>query len=289
MTLLNKEDVNKPVAHRFQDWWRERESTRELQQNPSKKTLISKNSTLTKICLVNLLCLVFMWYLIEGLLVLRTISAAASSPFSLFLHASLQKSQTPHGVLHFHIQMHWARQWLITSIVTFETQKFSMHSKPVFDTNWVLLTEWLTRSFQTTIRQCKRRIYVFLKHSVPPSVSCKWGHTDEAGRKPNDAYQWSQPCPALPVPWLWPSLSLPHAICNKTIEKAICNTKLSFYELKRCLNSSLRKRHTTLNALDGMIHTRLWCTPVLPPVITTWCWLESAADDACGTVENLRL
>jgi hypothetical protein len=93
----------------------------------------------------------------------------------------------------------------------------------------------------------------------------------------------------LPVPWLWPSLSLPHAICNKTIEKAICNTKLSFYELKRCLNSSLRKRHTTLNALDGMIHTRLWCTPVLPPVITTWCWLESAADDACGTVENLRL
>jgi len=105
MTLLNKEDVNKPVAHRFQDQWREREHKR-VAAKPSKKTLTSQNSTLTEICLVNLLCLVFMWYLIEGLLVLRTISAAASSPFSLFLHASLQKSQTPHGALHFHIQMH---------------------------------------------------------------------------------------------------------------------------------------------------------------------------------------
>jgi len=37
---------------------------------------------------------------------------------------------------------------------------------------------------------------VFLKHLVPPSVSCKWEHTNEARRKPNDVCQYSQPCPA---------------------------------------------------------------------------------------------
>jgi hypothetical protein len=30
----------------------------------------------------------------------------------------------------------------------------------------------------------------------------------------------------------------------------------------------------------------LKCTPLLLPVITTWHWLESAIDDACGIVEN---
>jgi hypothetical protein len=109
---------------------------------------------------------------------------------------------------------------------------------------------------------------VFLKHLVPPSVSCKWEHTNEARKKPNDVYQYSQPCPAQ-----FHGCGLPYPCHMQFATRQLSylqhqNQFLGFILWVPELVKPEKERHN--NECPGWddSYEALKCTPLLPPVIT---------------------